>query len=142
MKTNHQMAFYNIYWCTQIFKKKLRLFLPEVEGFAYFVSYIQGPAYTLAHSVMFQRQEESVQNDTRRDEQLKQWILHYFIKAILKLQPPLVVNTARYALITVSVRQLIWKTNTSTFTLRHCSINSISTPSQQLNKGRLTFQQV
>lgn len=64
-------------------------------------------AYILAHPVVFQRQEQRIQNDTGRDEQFKEWISHDLVHAVLKLQPSLVVDAAGDALIAIPIRQIV-----------------------------------
>lgn len=57
--------------------------------------------------MMLQSQEQSIEYYTCRYKQLKERIFHDSIQAILKLKPPLVVYTAGYTALAVSIQEFI-----------------------------------
>lgn len=58
--------------------------------------------------MMLERQKERIENNTSCYEQLKQWVLHDSIQAVLELKPSIVIYTAIDAALTISVQQFIY----------------------------------
>lgn len=62
-------------------------FMHKVSWIAYVISGLEHPFHVLVHVVMIQRHEKCVDDDTKGDEKLYEWIEHQKRHVFLKLKP-------------------------------------------------------